>query len=71
MIGLHQMGAAAGRAPVLDALLGRAGAGERQLRARAAALLDWVGLAGRAQEKAGALAYGEQRLVGVRAGARH
>ncbi|MEE7461581.1 MULTISPECIES: ABC transporter ATP-binding protein [Methylobacterium] len=65
MIGLHQMGAAAGRAPVLDALLGRAGAGERQLRARAAALLDWVGLAGRAQEKAGALAYGEQRLVGV------
>ena len=33
--------------------------------ARAAALLDWVGLAGRAQEKAGALAYGEQRLVGV------
>ena len=50
---------------MLDALLGRAGAGERQLRARAAALLDWVGLAGRAQEKAGALAYGEQRLVGV------
>ncbi|MBP1181409.1 ABC transporter ATP-binding protein [Methylobacterium sp. PvR107] len=65
MIGLHQMGAASGRVPVLDALLGRSGAGERQLRARAEALLDWVGLAARAHEKAGALAYGEQRLVGV------
>ncbi len=65
MIGLHQVGGRLGRAPVLDALLGRAGAGERQLRARAAALLDWVGLSGRMHEKAGALAYGEQRLVGV------
>lgn len=69
MIGLHRQGAAGapgiGRAPLLDALLGRAGAGERAVRARAAALLDWVGLGARAQERAGALAYGEQRLVGV------
>ncbi|MCJ2022161.1 ABC transporter ATP-binding protein [Methylobacterium sp. E-065] len=65
MIGLHRMGAAAGRVPVIDALLGRAAAGERVVRARAEALLEWVGLAGRAHEKAGALAYGEQRLVGV------
>ena len=69
MIGLHRQGATKapgiGRAPLLDALLGRAGASERQLRERAATLLDWVGLAGRAQEKAGSLAYGEQRLVGV------
>ncbi|AWN38379.1 ABC transporter ATP-binding protein [Methylobacterium radiodurans] len=69
MIGLHRQGAAGapgiGRAPLLDALLGRAGASERALRERAAALIDWVGLGGRAQEKAGSLAYGEQRLVGV------
>ncbi|GJE02729.1 ABC transporter ATP-binding protein [Methylobacterium isbiliense] len=65
MIGLHGQGAQMARAPLLAALIGRAGAGERQLRARAEALLDWVGLGARAQEKAGALAYGEQRLVGV------
>ncbi len=35
------------------------------LRQRAALLLDRVGLAGRAAERAGALSYGEQRLVGV------
>ncbi|MFC6790847.1 ABC transporter ATP-binding protein [Methylobacterium komagatae] len=40
-------------------------AGETQLRDRTEALLDWVGLGHRAQEKAGSLAYGEQRLVGV------
>lgn len=65
MIGLHRQGAAAPRTRLLDTLIGRAGAGERRRRARAEALLDWVGLSGRAQEKAGALAYGEQRLVGV------
>ncbi|GJD81959.1 ABC transporter ATP-binding protein [Methylobacterium gregans] len=65
MIGLHRQGASMSRAPLLDTLLGRAGASERALRERAAALLDWVGLGGRAQEKAGSLAYGEQRLVGV------
>ncbi|KAA0111048.1 ABC transporter ATP-binding protein [Methylobacterium sp. P1-11] len=65
MIGLHQMSVASGRLAVLDALLGRSSGGERRMRARAEALLDWVGLAARAHEKAGALAYGEQRLVGV------
>ena len=61
MIGLHRQG----RARVLDTLLGRDRAGEARLRERARDLLDWVGLSGRAGEKAGALAYGEQRLVGV------
>ena len=65
MIGLHRQGARMSRTPLLDALIGRAGDGEARLRARAEALLDWVGLGARAQEKAGALAYGEQRLVGV------
>ena len=69
MIGLHRRAAAGepgrGRASLFEALLGRPGAGERRLRLRAETLLDWVGLGGRAQEKAGALAYGEQRLVGV------
>jgi branched-chain amino acid transport system ATP-binding protein len=65
MIGLHRQGGRMSRAPLLDALLGRAGASERALRERAAALIDWVGLSARAQERAGALAYGEQRLVGV------
>ncbi|WP_018263878.1 ABC transporter ATP-binding protein [Methylobacterium sp. WSM2598] len=64
MIGLHGHGGAR-RAPLLDALPGRSRARERALRERAEALLDWVGLAARAREKAGALAYGEQRLVGV------
>jgi len=61
MIGLHRQG----RARVLDTLLGRDRAGEAHLRERARDLLDWVGLSARAGEKAGALAYGEQRLVGV------
>ena len=63
MIGLHRQGARMSRAALLDTLVGRAG--ERRLRERAAALLDQVGLASRAGDKAGALAYGEQRLVGV------
>ena len=65
MIGLHRQGALMSRAPLLDAVLGRASANERLLRERAEALLDRVGLAARAGEKAGALPYGEQRLVGV------
>ena len=65
LIGLHRQAAPMSRTRLRDALLGRSGAGERRLRARAAALLDWVGIADRAREKAGALAYGEQRLVGV------
>ena len=65
MIGLHRQGASLARAPLLDAVLGRAGASERTLRERAAALLDRVGLSARADEKAGSLSYGEQRLVGI------
>jgi branched-chain amino acid transport system ATP-binding protein len=61
MIGLHRRS----RARLVDMLLGRDRAGEAALHDRARELLDWVGLSGRAQEKAGALAYGEQRLVGV------
>lgn len=63
MIGLHRLGT--GRTPLIDVLLGRTGAAERRLRERAGALLERVGLASRAHEKAGSLAYGEQRLVGV------
>ncbi len=65
MIGLHRQGAVHGRATLFEVLLGRVGSGGRNLQARAEALLDRVGLASRAREKAGALAYGEQRLVGV------
>jgi branched-chain amino acid transport system ATP-binding protein len=61
MIGLHRRS----RARLVDTLLRRDRASEAALRDRARELLDWVGLSGRAQEKAGALAYGEQRLVGV------
>jgi branched-chain amino acid transport system ATP-binding protein len=38
---------------------------ERESHEAAVAILDLVGLASRAHEKAGTLAYGEQRLVGV------
>ncbi|MCJ2113433.1 ABC transporter ATP-binding protein [Methylobacterium sp. E-025] len=65
MIGLHRRGSSGDRPNLLDTLLGRDGATERASRDRALALLDRVGLAARANEKAGALAYGEQRLVGV------
>lgn len=52
---------------LLDAVLNlpRERATERALRERAAAILDLVGLSARARDRAGALAYGEQRLVGV------
>ena len=52
---------------LLDAVLNlpRERASERALRERAAAILDLVGLSTRARDRAGALAYGEQRLVGV------
>ncbi|TXN73316.1 ABC transporter ATP-binding protein [Methylobacterium sp. WL6] len=65
MIGLHRRGASGDHPRLLDTLLGRDGAAERASRGRALELLDRVGLAARAGEKAGALAYGEQRLVGV------
>jgi branched-chain amino acid transport system ATP-binding protein len=49
---------------VLIGLHGKA-ASERASRDTAAAILELVGLTARANEKAGTLAYGEQRLVGV------
>ena len=63
LIGLHRRG----RVGLLEAILGlpRARASERGLHARAAELLEWVGLARRAYDPAGSLSYGEQRLVGV------
>ncbi|WP_336489449.1 ABC transporter ATP-binding protein [Methylobacterium nigriterrae] len=61
MIGLHRRA----RSRLLATILGRDRASERRLRGEAAGLLDWVGLTGRAHEKAGSLSYGEQRLVGV------
>jgi branched-chain amino acid transport system ATP-binding protein len=61
MIGLHRRS----RARWVETLLGRDRGAEAALRAQARDLLDWVGLAGRAQDNAGSLAYGEQRLVGV------
>ena len=65
MIGLHRQGRSRGIAQWADRLRSRGGTGERALRDRAAQLLDRVGLAGRAAERAGSLSYGEQRLVGV------
>ncbi|WP_035715700.1 ABC transporter ATP-binding protein [Azorhizobium doebereinerae] len=63
LIGLHREGG--GR--LFDAVfnLKRERAAERAAHENARAILDLVGLSGRAQEKAGALSYGEQRLVGV------
>jgi len=63
LIGLHRQG----RVPLLDALLGlpRARSSERAQRERAAELIRWVGLEARANDLAGSLSYGEQRLVGV------
>jgi branched-chain amino acid transport system ATP-binding protein len=49
---------------VLIGLHGKAGS-EQISRDAAAAILELVGLTARANEKAGTLAYGEQRLVGV------
>jgi branched-chain amino acid transport system ATP-binding protein len=63
LIGLHRRG----RAGFLPAMLGlpRAWASERALRERAGELVDWIGLGQRANDLAGSLSYGEQRLVGV------
>ncbi|WP_188577320.1 ABC transporter ATP-binding protein [Azorhizobium oxalatiphilum] len=62
LIGLNRHG----EASLLDRLLPTPGARrrDRATLARAEAILDLVGLSGRAQEKAGSLSYGEQRLVG-------
>jgi branched-chain amino acid transport system ATP-binding protein len=63
LIGLHRHG----RATLLDTLLAlpRERAAERALQDKARELLELVGLAQRASEKAGTLPYGEQRLLGV------
>jgi branched-chain amino acid transport system ATP-binding protein len=63
LIGLHRTGGS--RLVEIALNLPGARAAERAAREKAVQILDWVGLAGRAGEKAGALAYGEQRLVGV------
>jgi branched-chain amino acid transport system ATP-binding protein len=64
LIGLHRDD---GGANLLDAIfnLPRERAGEAERRKKAEELIDWVGLSARAGERAGALSYGEQRLVGV------
>ncbi|UZE48924.1 ABC transporter ATP-binding protein [Rhodopseudomonas sp. P2A-2r] len=63
LIGLHRQG----KVSLLDAILGlpRARASERLLRERAAELVRWIGLEARANDLAGSLSYGEQRLAGV------
>lgn len=63
LIGLHRQG----KVSLLDAILGlpRARASERRQRERAAELVRWIGLESRADDLAGSLSYGEQRLVGV------
>ncbi len=64
LIGLHREDRGAS---LLEAIfnLPRERAGEAARREKARALIDWVGLSARANERAGALSYGEQRLVGV------
>jgi branched-chain amino acid transport system ATP-binding protein len=61
LTGLHLRG----RVGLADALLrpGRVREEERRLRAEAERVIDFVGLAARRQEPAGALPYGEQRLL--------
>ncbi|MDB5618140.1 MAG: transporter ATP-binding protein [Tardiphaga sp.] len=63
LIGLHRQG----KLGLFEALLGlpRARASERAQRERAAELVSWIGLEHRANDLAGSLSYGEQRLVGV------
>jgi len=63
LIGLHL----SGRGRIWEILLGlpRVAAEERGLERRASEILDFAGLAGHANEIAGALAYGDQRLLEV------
>ncbi len=62
LIGLHRHG----EASLLHRLLPtpQSRAHEKEARARAEEIISFVGLESRAQEKAGSLSYGEQRLVG-------
>ncbi|MFC3694062.1 ABC transporter ATP-binding protein [Chenggangzhangella methanolivorans] len=64
LIGLHRED---GGASLLDAIfnLPKERRGEAARRAKARELIEWVGLGSRADERAGSLSYGEQRLVGV------
>ncbi|MDE1570035.1 ABC transporter ATP-binding protein [Aquabacter sp. P-9] len=66
LIGLHRYQEEAGAVGLLNRLLPTPGArrAERAVRERADAIIDLVGLTPRADEKAGSLSYGEQRLVG-------
>jgi branched-chain amino acid transport system ATP-binding protein len=63
LMGLHRQG----KVGLAEAILGlpRARASEKAQRARAAELVRWIGLEARANDLAGSLSYGEQRLVGV------
>jgi branched-chain amino acid transport system ATP-binding protein len=63
MIGLHRRG----RSRLWDTLLAlpRERESERELRARAAEILAFVGIERRSRELAGSLADGDQRVVGV------
>ncbi|KIU45519.1 MULTISPECIES: ABC transporter ATP-binding protein [Bradyrhizobium] len=63
MIGLHRRG----RSSLLDVLLAlpREKQSEAELRHLAQELLEMVGIARRADELAGSLSYGDQRLLGV------
>ena len=63
MIGLHRRS----RSTLLDTLLAlpREGRAEAELRNLAHELLEIVGIARRADELAGSLSYGDQRLLGV------
>jgi len=63
LMGLHRQG----KVGLVEAILGlpRARASEKAQRERAAELVRWIGLEARANDLAGSLSYGEQRLVGV------
>lgn len=63
LMGLHRQG----KVGLVEAILGlpRARASEKAQRERAAELVRWIGLDARANDLAGSLSYGEQRLVGV------
>ena len=67
LMGLHRQSDLKGKVGLAAAILGlpRARASEKGQRVRAAELVRWIGLEARANDLAGSLSYGEQRLVGV------